>query len=51
MRKVIQASISRDDCDTNVVVAVCDDGTVWANCSTPNIWEQLPAIPQDEETT
>jgi len=51
MRKVVQISVSGVANTSNtqsdyIVVALCDDGTVWEMLGT-HPWQQLPAIPQE----
>jgi hypothetical protein len=39
-----------DECP--VLVAVCDDGSIWKEYQTSNgivVWKRMPDIPQDEE--
>jgi hypothetical protein len=43
-RKVIQVSSGSE---TNPVIAVCNDGSMWSFNKQANIWSRMPDVPQD----
>lgn len=47
-RKIIQIS-SGLTLHESVIVALCNDGTLWNISSNNPMWLQLPRIPQDEK--